>query len=379
MSGTAEANGPGVGSAGAGGGPEIVADPALITPEWMTAALGASGAAVDGATVVELSVDKVGTGQVGDSFRLHLLWDRTDPRLPATVVAKLPAEDPVSRNTGVMTRCYEREVGFYRSIASTVGIRRPHCHYADIDMSNGDFTLVLSDLAPAVQGDQIQGCGVDDAALALSEAVGLHAPRWGDATLWDHQQLVTPPEYGAFVGQMFMAFWPSWLETYAPALPPGGEDFGVRFAGLYAAFNDLGDDRSKLTITHGDYRLDNMLFDRTGAAPTVSVVDWQTTAMGRAVNDVAYFLGAGLSIPDRRAHEWELVRSYHRQLVATGVDYPWHACERDYRVAALHGVSMSVMSASVVTSDERGVAMFSAMAERHFTHAMDTGALDLLT
>jgi hypothetical protein len=39
---------------------------------------------------------------------------------------------------------------------------------------------------------------------------------------------------------------------------------------------------------------------------------------------------------------------------------------------------MTVIASQVVASDDRGVAMFAAMAERHFAHAIDHRAGDFL-
>ena len=46
--------------------------------------------------------------------------------------------------------------------------------------------------------------------------------------------------------------------------------------------------------------------------------NWQTLAIGPALTDVAYFLSAGLDPDVRRAHEVELVRGYHAELLAHG-------------------------------------------------------------
>jgi hypothetical protein len=61
------------------------------------------------------------------------------------------------------------------------------------------------------------------------------------------------------------------------------------------------------------------------------------------------------------------------------VGYEWEKCFTDYRRATLAGVLMTVIASQVVASDERGVAMFAAMAERHFAHAVDHKAGDFLT
>ncbi len=67
------------------------------------------------------------------------------------------------------------------------------------------------------------------------------------------------------------------------------------------------------TVQHADYRLDNLLFGTGAGTPPVTVVDWQTVTLGPGPADVSYFLGAGPSVDDRRAHEEELVREYHER------------------------------------------------------------------
>lgn len=40
--------------------------------------------------------------------------------------------------------------------------------------------MLLADLAPAVQGDQLAGCTLEEARLAAGALAGLHGPRWCD-------------------------------------------------------------------------------------------------------------------------------------------------------------------------------------------------------
>ena len=71
-----------------------------LTPEWLTQVLRQAGA-IDAGRVAEVSVEPVGTGQVADCFRCRLSYDDAEPRAPRSVIAKLPAEDPTSRETAV--------------------------------------------------------------------------------------------------------------------------------------------------------------------------------------------------------------------------------------------------------------------------------------
>ena len=105
------------------------------------------------------------------------------------MIAKLPSPDPTSRATGIGLRNYEREVCFYLEIAPTVDIRVARCYHAEWDAGTGDFVLLMEDLAPAEQGNQISGCDSDQARIAVLELAKLHGPRWGDPALDDIEWL----------------------------------------------------------------------------------------------------------------------------------------------------------------------------------------------
>ncbi len=235
-----------------------------ITDEWMSQALGADVAIVE--------EQRVGTGQVGMCVRYRL--EGSDDA-PGRVVAKLPSDDDASRATGVAMRNYEREVRFYNEIAPTVGIRTPRCYHADWSAESGLFVLLLEDLAPAVQGDQIDGCTVDQAALALDELAKLHAPRWADPALADIAWLRDRDAEGvAALVSLYRTLWPGFLEIYSGVMTPSQIALGERFGESIESW--VAGDHAPRTVIHGDYRLDNMLFGTDEGGYPLSVVDWQT-------------------------------------------------------------------------------------------------------
>lgn len=73
-----------------------------LTPAWLTETLGAGR--VDGFTV-----ERIGTGQMSECYRVALSYGEGTG--PASVVLKVAASDPVSRQTGAALGLYEREVG----------------------------------------------------------------------------------------------------------------------------------------------------------------------------------------------------------------------------------------------------------------------------
>jgi hypothetical protein len=316
----------------------------------------------------------VGTGQMCDSVRLRLTYAGDAAGAPRSVVAKLPAADPTSRETARALRSYEIEVRFYQELAADLPVRTPRCLHAEIDVEAADFVLLLEDLAPARQGDQLTGCTPAQAEVAVAELVKLHAPRWGDPTLAELVWLHRDPAKGrTFLSELLPVLHAGFRDRYAERLGPDV------VTALDALFADLGayleERRPPTTVVHGDYRLDNLLFGDPGGDRPVAVVDWQTVGHGRGPSDVAYLLGGGLRAEDRRAHEDRLVHRYHRDLVAAGVEgYDEEQCGEDYRRATWGGLVMAVAASMLVERTERGDEMFLAMAARHARHVLDLGA-----
>jgi hypothetical protein len=357
--------------------PPLVSDPDLVTPEWLTDVLVHAGVLGD-ARVVDFDAEHVGTGQVGDNVRFRLRYDgQVDA--PASVVAKFASQDETSRATGIATLTYETEHAFYRDLADTVDISRPQCFFNAIEHGTAEIVLVLEDLAPAVQGDQIAGCSLEHAVLAVDEAAKLHGPRWADATLNDLPWLADRgPSSNGGAGALYVMMWSGFVDRYRATLDERALEVGTRLvAGMEAWATH---EPSALTITHGDYRLDNMLFASDEGGRPLTVVDWQTVRLGCGTADVAYFLGAGLDPATRAAHEQDLVHRYHDALVGFGIDdYSFDACWEDYRRYSYSGFVMAVIASMIVGQTDRGDAMFMAMANRHAAQVIDLKADQLLS
>ena len=350
---------------------KIAARPRDVDAAWLTAVL--RGAGVLGEASVSAVVAKpVGNGLVGDSFRFALSYDGSAPGAPASVVGKFAAADPVSKAAGVNLNLYAREVAFYRELAGTVAINTPRALCADIDPETFDFTLLFEDMAPARQGDQLTGCSLEDAHTAMLQAAALHGPRWSDPALLKLEWLGSRDVVNTQIVDMVPPVLTAFRERYDDLLEP---EFMAACAGLPTAFAAYNADRSApVTVQHGDFRLDNILFDVQGGAAPMATLDWQTVGAAPGLVDVSYFLSAGLAPDIRRAHEAELVRAYHEALKGYGVaDYGWDACWRDYRRFAVHGVFMAVFSSIAVERTERGDKMFMAMARGACAQALEHG------
>jgi len=346
--------------------------PAEFTVAWLGEALVDARHANQWGQLTSVTSEPIGTGQMGENLRLRLGWDGDGP---ATMVAKLPASDPLSRATGVERGAYEREVAFYQNIASTVEVRTPECHFAASINGGSDFVLIMEDLAPATQGNQLKAGTIDQAEAVLIEAAGLHGPRWGDPALTQYRFLSPHTQQSvAHHASIYRHFLPVFVERHRHDIDPQVLEVASRFGPRYEswALSYTG----PLTFVHGDLRLDNIMF-MPGRRP--AVVDWQTLGTGTGIRDVSYYLSAGLSHEDRRSSEAQLLETYHQQLQTYGVNHlSRNEVWLEYRAQSFAGLIMAVIATGLVEQTERGDEMFRVMASGAATQVIDLESEELL-
>lgn len=356
---------------------DVRGDPSTIDGRWMTEALEAAGVA-RGARVTDVTLDGfIGTGQTGRNARLALTWDDADGR-PASVVGKFPSADPSARAAAFENGTYLNEWEFYNDLAHTLDVRIPACHVARYDAEAPDFVLIMEDLAGSRQGDQFTGLTVDEAALAVEQAVGLHAPRWGDPTLASFAAHRPKDDEAALhLGTIYQMMIEPFLERLGPGLDADVIDL-IHRLGPKAVTWARGTDTPR-TVVHLDFRPDNFMFATTPDAPPLVVVDWQTVSpQGSAMWDLAYVIGGSFQPAARAEVERPLLDEYRARLDKAGVTYGADTLWTDYRLGTLWGVVMSVIATVLAAQTERGDAMLTVMAQRHGRHAIDLDALALL-
>ena len=340
-----------------------------VTPERITEMLQAGGHDV---VVEAFTATRVGTGQMGANFRLHLEFVGDHTGLPDTLVAKT-SFGPMDRRV-LASGSYRTEIAFYRDIAPRVAARVPHCWGAWSNDDTTDFVLLLEDLAPREQGDQITGCSVPQARLAAINLAGVHGPLWNDQWLTDH---LTPydDQQGADLDGVNPAMVDMFLGRFGDRLTPQTREVFDRTRDLLGRW--FGGRREPFGLVHGDYRLDNLLFDPDGR--DVAAVDWQTISLGLPCRDLAYLCATGLGVEDRRAAEDDIVSAYHQELLEQGVTgYDRAACRDDYAYGMLQAPMVVIYGSAVAEVTERGDAMFVAMAERAATAISDLGTLEMI-
>jgi hypothetical protein len=139
----------------------------------------------------------------------------------------------------------------------------------------------------------------------------------------------------------------------------------------------LGINPDRFCLLHGDFRLDNLLFNPERAA--VTVVDWQTITVGLPARDLAYFIGTSIDTPRRKQTESELVGTYHRRLRDFGVqDYAAEQCWIDYRIGMLQVPLLTTFGYAFAAATDRGDAMVLTMLARGCRAIRDLGTNELI-
>jgi hypothetical protein len=347
--------------------------PGDVTAEWLSAALSERRSEVE---VSEVEIEAIGTGQTGATYRVTASY-ATDPgELPNTFVIKLPAQDDAVRDRVVIG--YRSECTFYATVADRVRVPTPQCYYCEISDDAMDYALLLADQAPAVQGDQIAGCGEKEARLAAVALAGLHGPSWCDPFWLDLPGIGFPrPDEASAngLGQVAKMSADITLEKLGDRMSAEDRDTFVTAMGKVEPW--LLTEHDRFALLHGDYRLDNLLFDPGNQ--WVSVVDWQTLGVGLPARDLAYFTATSLNSQLRAEIERKLVEDYHQALVGYGVTgYDSETCWRDYRLGTIQAPLISALGFAFATTTERGDDMVLAMLARGCRAVRELGTLDLI-
>jgi hypothetical protein len=370
-----------------------------VSSDWLTAALR-EGGVIDQSSVTafDWQVLGEGVGFIGQLARIRLEYDRPEDGAPPSVVAKFPSPIPQNRGFGVVARLYETEIRFYRDLAGHVPVRLPRLYFGAFDpeafssrvvaavlarlpgrvtmsllgfLTNAAakgsrrYALLIEDLGSAHVGDQVAGCGVAQARGALRALARLHGSMWNNPVL-DAGWVQPVDADAALVHGLFKRTWPLFTERYRRHLP------NIEEVGVWLEHNGQGIlhrfAQRPRTLLHGDYRLDNLFFDRPDADDPdgVTVIDFQGIRAGNPMIDVAYFLRPNVAPADADAAEEDLVRAYHAELVASGVhDYPWETCRQDYTLGqAWLAMQGAFLLGALDLSHERGVELIDRAVRR---------------
>lgn len=346
--------------------PVIPQTPDGLTAAWITQALAAGGRPDADVVAVEMERVGEGIGVVAALYRLRLAYAPNGAG-PATLIAKLRSSSPEIREVCAAYGMYERETRFYQEVAGAIALRTPAHYFSAFDPASGDFVILMEDLAPAVSPDQVAGIALDELTAAIDGVASLHARWWADPRLAELRPVMPPVAEApyAYVIENYRACLPAALD----GLKARGH---TRLARVAAKVGDAIETllaaiaAEPLTLNHGDFRVDNLMFRQTPAGAELTVIDWQVVMQARGPFDVGYLMGGAVPTELRRAEETALLRRYHDRLTRGGVTgYSLDQCRLDYRRAMLFSLVYWVEGYPVVDREnQRTVALFDCWSDR---------------
>jgi hypothetical protein len=305
--------------------------------------------------------------------RIVLEYERGAEGAPSTLVGKFPSPNEESRASGARG-AYRAETHFYTELASRLGVVTPACYYGAVSSDQETFTLLLEDLAPRQQGDQIAGATDDEIEVAVRNLAGLHAPFWGDPSIesLDWMASAIGDEYAGFIEMCT----PLFIDRYQARL---SDQDAETLRGFAAGVKNWTTRRpAPRTLVHGDYRLDNLMFESGPDGVRVAAVDWQTLSVACGGQDLAYLLGNSSPPEQRRAHEDRMLAVYRESMAELGVELSAEKVRSDYVYGTFQGPSITMLGSLAVGQTDRGDDMFMAMAARSCAQIRDLDALSLL-
>ena len=367
-----------------------------IGATWLTAAMRSTNTIDASTSVTSVEWELLGDGEgfIGDLARLSLSYDGGTG--PATAVVKVPTRKAENRGFGMLARQYENEARFYNELAPLVEVRIPVPYYAAIEDNDRSSAIaervlealpervtvwllnrlvaaagktdrraivIMEDLGSARIGDQVAGASRADAEHAINILAQFHAAFWDSPVLdksWLRRQDGTV------------------LVTHAlheRALPTFNERFrgqiDAKAQSVLDAITARGPDllrrvgQGPLTLVHGDYRLDNLVFF-DGQPTPAGMIDFQAVSVGHPLTDLAYFIRPSMDPDLADEIEGDLLLRYHEGLVRHGVtNYSFDQLQRDWELAQLWVLHLGVILIGTLDlGHERGQQIVERAIER---------------
>lgn len=321
---------------------------AEITPGWLTATLEPR---LPGTVIADLEVSPLHhvANYNGTLAQVFPRYSSSHTKAPKSLVAKLIPKNERMLHLGVSLGVYRREAALYSEIGQATAIKMPALLGSTEDIETGYSALLLEDLSDFRTGDQYAGFTAAEAEATIVQFARLHAAWWERPELDRFTWLPrwNEPEMVAFATNAYAQIWPACAALFEDDLPAEALKLGE---GLTHILGDLMNDvaTAPVTLAHGDARQENLLFDPADESAAPYVVDWQLSARGRGVMDVAYYLTQSGPADIAAASERALVERYHEELRSQGVtNYSAERCWQDYRRFAYYAMVYPVFAAGL--------------------------------
>jgi thiamine kinase-like enzyme len=279
----------------------------LISAPWLSEHLGAS--------VTALSLEPMPgiVGTLGDVGIFTLGFDGHSD-LPTEYVGKLPLDNDTARMYNAIMNYYPREGGWYREFSEESPFRAPRAFVnTQGDDPNNTF-LLIEKVAVDEAGDILVGTTYERHEAIVRSLAELHGRFWGRESLRQYDWLYDwlNPNLAQAAGIMQMV-WGIYHDMHPDKFPADLKSLLERtWVNDTARWLAICDDRP-FTLCHGDYQLDNILFQGDDHI----VIDYQGCMRSYPGFDIGWYFSSSLP-GDQAEYEPELMNVYRSTLATSG-------------------------------------------------------------
>lgn len=358
---------------------EIPELPQGFTPEFLTEVLQTEGYLSDSGRVVSVVLSTIGdgTGMMAEIAALSLEYEGGCGSAPTRLVAKFSSQNPTNREISMSYRLNEREARFMSELGSQTELRIPNTYYVG---NQGDRLLILmEDLSDYEVGSQVVGANLQQSELAIDALVKLHAPFWGRVSDLDWVPHIAESFHAENMLQFSNIGAPLMIERFEPVICQTYQNRLTEFLSAIPRLQAMMN-QAPVTLCHGDFRMENLLYGVQPDHDGVVVIDWQGPLRARGMNDVALFLAQSTQTPVRRDHEQQLIARYVDGLTALGVPgLEFDAAFEAYRASVLYNwVYITVVGGTLDVSNPKAYAWIKETIARQSATSDDLAVFDYL-
>lgn len=343
-----------------------------VTPAWLQAVFQHAG--LDAPRISMASSVPIGAGNLSAAYRTQITYNANAEKAVTSVVCKLTALTPEVVAVAGQYNVFAREVSVYEAFGETPPLNVPRCYLAKAGADGRSLNLVMEDLSARTRpGDQIAGCSIAEAAAVVAEFAKLHRAYWKDEAVSQAPWLFDRASKAPLTAQSYPMAAAQFRQRFGGKVEARYLDAMDRFVPLAGEMTaSVG---PRLTLIHGEARVDNIMFEDTDQGPRAWLIDWQFADFGSPMFDTAYFLAGSLTPADRRACERDLIAAHQAQIALTDPGYTLEQALAEYAASLPFALFTSVGAALAMPPSEHGDRLLMTLLERNVEALADWDAI----
>ena len=322
-----------------------------ISPHWLQSVFSESGKTVP--AIRNVRTEPIGAGNSGITVKVLIEYENPGFEAPGSVVCKFHSDDETRSESVKAAGVFLTESNAQKLLAEHSEASIPECYFAEASDDGGEFNLVCEDLSVHCElGDQIKGCTIEEARVAILELASLHRQFWNESQLneltWIRPRMPLPPDVFELLQERLKKLLTEEQQDIVRQATPRILDW-------------LALTPENQTLIHVDCRVDNVLFDQSDhGSPRAYLIDFALVTIGDAVADVAYFLTSSLSPEDRLACE------LHTSEIAQK-DSTWtiEKAAEAYRVNIVSSLYLTMFAAMGMPDESQANLLLTRLFERN--------------